>query len=129
MVKVKTITHDAEQETVRSPLAEHPFSRAREFQRALVATKLEKIFAKPFVANLIGHADGVSCMAKCPARLQKFVSGAQDGEVRVWDLAERKAIVSVYGHERAVKGTLGSMQVCAFRGTDCTSCPPRTTRW
>jgi len=98
MVKVRTITHDAQYAVVRSPTAEHPFSRAREFQRALIATKLEKIFAKPFIANLTGHSDGITCLAKCPTRLQRVLSGAHDGEIRLWDLAERRSLISIYDH-------------------------------
>ena len=33
---------------------------AREYKRALNAVKLEKVFAKPFLASLDGHRDGVS---------------------------------------------------------------------
>lgn len=49
MVRIQTITHDPNASVVRTPLAEHPFSRAREFQRAFNASKLDKMFAKPFV--------------------------------------------------------------------------------
>lgn len=79
MVKIRTITHEPTSSVVHSVLAEHSFSRAREFQRALQAAKLEKIFAQPFVASLTGHSDGISCLAKCPIRLNKIISGAHDG--------------------------------------------------
>ena len=52
MVKIFTITHDPTSAVTRTPNAEHPFSRAREFQRAFNATKLNKIFAKPFIGSL-----------------------------------------------------------------------------
>jgi wyosine [tRNA(Phe)-imidazoG37] synthetase (radical SAM superfamily) len=52
MVKINTITHDPSSTVVRTPNAEHSFSRAREFQRAFNATKLNKIFAKPFLGTL-----------------------------------------------------------------------------
>ena len=42
-----------------SPSA-HPMEEAREYKRALNAVKLEKVFAKPFLASLDGHRDGVS---------------------------------------------------------------------
>ena len=87
MVKIATITHQPLTSLTRSPNAQHPFSRAREFQRAHNATKLNKIFAKPFVAALPGHSDGISVLAKCPLVLNKAISGAHDGEIRVWDLA------------------------------------------
>jgi WD repeat and SOF domain-containing protein 1 len=33
-----------------------------------------------------------------------FVSGAADGEVRVWDLPRRKCVWNVYGHRGFVRG-------------------------
>lgn len=59
----------------------HPFEVPREYTRALNATKLERVFAKPFLASLDGHRDGVNCMAKHPKSLSTILSGACDGEV------------------------------------------------
>lgn len=39
------------------------------------------MFAKPFVGNLDGHQDGVSCLGKNPQHLSLLVSGSYDGEV------------------------------------------------
>lgn len=89
---------------VRTPAAEHPFSRAREFQRAHNATKLNKIFSKPFLGTLEGHSDGISVLARCPLALNKIISGAHDGEIKVWDIAERRALISSYDHTRTIKG-------------------------
>ena len=57
----------------------HPLEKAREYQRAVNATKLERMFAKPFVAALSGHVDGVYCLAKHPSQLSCIVSGSADG--------------------------------------------------
>uniref|UniRef100_A0AAA9TKQ7 DDB1 and CUL4 associated factor 13 n=2 Tax=Bos TaxID=9903 RepID=A0AAA9TKQ7_BOVIN len=59
----------------------HPFEVPREYIRALNATKLERVFAKPFLASLDGHRDGVNCLAKNPKSLATVLSGACDGEV------------------------------------------------
>lgn len=56
----------------------------REYTRALNATKLERVFAKPFLASLDGHRDGVNCMAKHPKSLSTMLSGSCDGEVINW---------------------------------------------
>lgn len=61
----------------------HPFEAPREYVRALNSVKLERVFAKPFVCNLDGHRDGVSCLAKHPSRLSLVASGAYDGEVYI----------------------------------------------
>jgi WD40 repeat protein len=36
---------------------------------------------------MAGHSDGISVLSKCPLTLSKVISGAHDGEIRVWDLA------------------------------------------
>ncbi|CEG41590.1 glycoside hydrolase [Plasmopara halstedii] len=82
----------------------HPFERPREYIRALNAVKLERMFAKPFVGALDGHCDGVTALATNPKSLVAFVSGAADGEVRVWDLPRRKCVWNVYGHRGFVRG-------------------------
>ena len=59
----------------------HPFQDSREYIRALNATKLNRVFAKPFIASLDGHRDGVSCMSKHRKQLNAIFSGSYDGEV------------------------------------------------
>ena len=53
----------------------HPLEAPREYVRALNATKLERVFAKPFVGSLSGHTDGVYCLCKHPTQLSKLISG------------------------------------------------------
>ena len=85
--------------------AQHPFERAREYTRALNATKLERMFAKPFVAQLgRGHVDGVYTLAKDPISLDRFASGSGDGVVKVWDLPSRDEVWQTKAHENMVKG-------------------------
>lgn len=83
----------------------HPFERAREYTRALNATKLERMFAAPFIGQLgSGHVDGVYTMAKDPGSLERFASGSGDGVVKVWDLTSREEIWHTQAHENIVKG-------------------------
>jgi WD repeat and SOF domain-containing protein 1 len=82
----------------------HGFARAREYKRAVNAVKLDKVFAKPFVGALDGHSDGVYCMAASPTSLVAMVSGAGDGELKVWDVAYRKNLWSVKAHQGMVAG-------------------------
>ncbi|KAI4092038.1 MAG: hypothetical protein LQ344_003693 [Seirophora lacunosa] len=83
----------------------HPFERAREYTRALNATKLERMFAAPFIAQLgKGHVDGVYTMAKDPQSLERFASGSGDGVVKVWDLSSREEIWNTSAHDNIVKG-------------------------
>ncbi|KID77669.1 Protein sof1 [Metarhizium brunneum] len=84
----------------------HPFERAREYQRALNAVKLERMHAKPFIGQLgRGHVDGVYSIAKDPNSLQRFASGSGDGVVKVWDLTDRdNSIWRTTAHENIVKG-------------------------
>ena len=71
---------------------EHPFEAEREYQRALNAVKLERVFAKPFLGSLDGHRD----ISKHPNSLSTLCSASADGEVRVrvWHLTERKCLAS-----------------------------------
>ncbi|EQK97440.1 hypothetical protein G6O67_000196 [Ophiocordyceps sinensis] len=83
----------------------HPFERAREYQRALTAVKLERMHAAPFVGQLgRGHVDGVYSMAKDPNSLQRLASGGGDGVVKVWDLTGRDEVWHTTAHENIVKG-------------------------
>ena len=59
----------------------HPFEASREYVRAVNATKLERVFAKPFLGSLDGHRDGVNCLCKHPTSLSQVLSGSYDGEV------------------------------------------------
>ncbi|EFJ16629.1 hypothetical protein SELMODRAFT_439559 [Selaginella moellendorffii] len=101
----------------------HPMERAQEYTRALNAVKLDKIFAKPFIGALSDHRDGVSCMAKNPSRLNCLVSGAMDGDVRLWDLAYRKTVAEFPGHNGAVRGVSISSDgdFLVTCGDDCTA--------
>lgn len=83
---------------------QHPFEGAREYVRALNATKLERVFAKPFVGNLDGHKDGISALAKHPKSLSILLSGSYDGEVRLWDVPNRECMKSVLCHTGYVRG-------------------------
>lgn len=84
----------------------HPFERAREYQRALTAVKLERMHAAPFVGQLgRGHVDGVYSIRKDPNSLERLASGSGDGIVKVWDMADRsEEIWHTKAHENIVKG-------------------------
>ena len=60
----------------------HPMQRAREYTRAVTSSKMDRMFAKPFVGDLgqrNGHSDAVLCAAICRKALSLFVSGSADG--------------------------------------------------
>jgi len=82
----------------------HPLEGPREYKRALNAIKLERVFAKPFVGSLDGHRDGVFTMSKHPTKLGWLLSGACDGEVRLWDLSTRTCLQSTALHRGFVQG-------------------------
>jgi WD repeat and SOF domain-containing protein 1 len=100
----------------------HPFERAREYTRALNATKLERMFAAPFVADLgRGHVDGVYTIAKDPKSLERFASGSGDGVVKVWDLPSQDEVWQGQAHSNIVKGVCWTQdQKLLSCGTDRT---------
>lgn len=82
----------------------HPLERAREYQRALNAVKMQKMFAKPFICALDGHSDAVKTLCKTKSALAPLFSGSADGEVKLWNLAERRLVRSVRAHQGFVRG-------------------------
>ncbi|CAH8359964.1 unnamed protein product [Eruca vesicaria subsp. sativa] len=99
-----------------------PMEKAVEYQRALTAAKLEKIFARPFVGAMDGHRDGISCMAKNPNYLKGIFSASMDGDIRLWDIATRRTVCQFPGHQGAVRGLTASTDgnVLVSCGTDST---------
>lgn len=67
----------------------HPLEGPREYVRALNATKLDRVFAKPFVGSLSGHTDGVYCIAKHPTKLSVILSGGGEVSVLLYLTAQR----------------------------------------
>ena len=93
-MKIKAIARSSRRDTEASRTAMdrrnldpklHPFAEAREYTRAVVAAKLDRMMAKPFVCALDAHRDGVTCLA-CPryeGAIGRAASGSGDGEVKV----------------------------------------------
>jgi len=81
-----------------------PFRHQVEYTRALNAAKLERIFAKPFMASLDGHSEAVHLMKKHPTRLSTILSGARDGQVKVWHLTSRKCLTTIQAHNGTLNG-------------------------
>lgn len=92
----------------------HPFERAREYTKAVVATKLDKIFAKPFLFALDGHTDGVYCSSVVMNNTSAFLSGACDGEIKVWDLNQRTCMWNAIAHSGFVRGIATNVSGSAF---------------
>lgn len=89
----------------------HPFERAREYTRALTATKMERMFAQPFVGQLgRGHVDGVYLIARDPKLLRMVALGSGDGSVKVWDALAREEHTLLMAHHGMVSGLVVSPQ-------------------
>ncbi|KAL6529591.1 hypothetical protein OROGR_015214 [Orobanche gracilis] len=99
-----------------------PQEKAVEVVRATIAAKLDQMFAKPFVWAMDGHSDGISSMAKNPKQLKGLFSGSMDGDIHLWDLANRRTICKFPGHIGAVWGLTVSSdgRVLVSCGTDAT---------
>ena len=76
----------------------HHFEVPQEYVRALNATKLERVFAKSFLASLDGHWDRVSCWAKHPESLANVLSGACDGDRLKFGTSLNENIFVQYKH-------------------------------
>lgn len=115
-MKIKTIKRSADdyvpvKSTQESQLPRnlnpelHPFERAREYTKALNATKMERMFAKPFIGQLgYGHRDGVYVIAKNYNNLNKLASGSADGVIKYWNMSSREEFVSFKAHYGLITG-------------------------
>ncbi|EDO19027.1 hypothetical protein Kpol_2002p99 [Vanderwaltozyma polyspora DSM 70294] len=115
-MKIKTIKRSADdyvpvKSTQESQLPRnlnpelHPFERAREYSKALNATKLERMFAKPFIGQLgYGYRDGVYCIAKNYNSLNKLAAASADGVVKYWNMSTREELCSFKAHYGLVTG-------------------------
>jgi len=81
----------------------HPFERSREYTRALVATKLERIFAKPFLKAMDAHTDAISSMRRANTRPTMLFSASGDGEIIKWDLGIPKLEKRIPAHQGFVR--------------------------
>mmetsp|Transcript_19701 Transcript_19701/g.35664 ORF Transcript_19701/g.35664 Transcript_19701/m.35664 type:complete len:447 (+) Transcript_19701:79-1419(+) len=119
MVKVKILQRSEEdfgrsygsvEKLFRNPDPElHPMERAREYQRALTAVKMEKMFAKPFICALDGHTDSVKCLHVARQSAAPLISGGCDGALRSWNLQYLKLASSVdSAHTGFVRGVVVS---------------------
>lgn len=90
----------------------HPFERAREYTRALTATKMERMFAQPFVGQLgDGHRDGIYAIGKDFGSINQVATGSGDGVIKYWDMTSRSEIISFKAHYGMVSG------ICVTPGT------------
>lgn len=115
-MKIKTISRSAdafipERNTDESRVQRnlnpelHPFERAREYKKALTATKMERMFAQPFVGQLgDGHRDAVYSIAPDFDLLGRVASGSGDGVVKYWNVKSRKEYASFKAHDGRVSG-------------------------
>jgi WD repeat and SOF domain-containing protein 1 len=83
---------------------EDPLRHAVEYTRAMNAAKLERVFAKPFIACFDGHNEGVGVLSKHPLRLSHLLSGARDGQVKIWRLSNKKCLGTIQAHNGPVNG-------------------------
>lgn len=98
----------------------HQFQRAHEYTRALNAAKLDRVFAKPFIAALT-HSDGITCLARNPRILNSLLAGSADGDIRIWDVPLKRTLRHLKGHTGAVRGISFAPdgETCVSCSTDC----------
>ncbi|EDO06874.1 Sof1-like domain family protein [Babesia bovis T2Bo] len=82
----------------------HPLARQKEFVRAVVAAKLKKMHAKPFVAALEGHTDSVDSMSMSRSNISDLFTGSCNGEIMFWNLLTKRKGILIGVHEGFVKG-------------------------
>ncbi|XP_078741021.1 DDB1- and CUL4-associated factor 13-like, partial [Lampetra fluviatilis] len=101
---VRETTKDIQRVPRSYEVASHPLELPREYTRALNSVKVQRLLAKPLVGSLGGHRDSVSVLATHPLSVVTLLSGACDGEVRLWNLAQREWTRSLQAHSGCVRG-------------------------
>ena len=113
-MKIKVLHLDPTQYAVkkagdRQPIVRNPGKVSAnhkhvEYMRALAAAKLDRMFAKPFMAALDGHVDSINVLARSRSLLAPVVSGSADGGIAFWDIPTRTCAASVSPSTCAVTG-------------------------
>jgi len=83
---------------------QHKFQQEREYTRALNSTKLDKMFAKPFIAAFDSHTDGVYTLSRVPQLLPYMLAGDGDGVLKLWHLGSQKELWTARAHQGRVRG-------------------------
>ena len=86
---------------------QNPMAKQIEYQRAVRAAKMERMFAKPFICALQSHLDSVSCMCLDRNTLGHTISGSYDGSLCVWDIGRRRLIKNINtAHRHFINGVV-----------------------
>lgn len=93
-------------------------SMQKEYMRAVKEVKLDYLFAKPFVAGLAGHLEGVTKICRSATELNAFASLSYDGGVCVWDMSKRALTHKIAGGERAAAVSFYDA-ACPAAGSSC----------
>lgn len=115
MVKIKTISRSelewTKDRSTEVPRANrnydpkfNPMAKQVEFTRAVRAAKLDRMFAKPFVAALPGHQDTIQSIATDYTNLSTVASGGIDGGLIIWDVMTKKSRAVIDAHRHSIDG-------------------------
>ncbi|KAH0576550.1 SOF1 protein [Spironucleus salmonicida] len=91
----------------------HFFQQETELQRAVQASKMERLFSKPLIKQLDGHPDSIVSISQYRGNL---LSSGMDGSVKLWD-AQGGLINSIQAHNMCV-GSVNLGQVMLSVGRD-----------
>lgn len=101
---IKTITHDykkvckerkgdlPKQNFIKDPRY-HPFAKEKEYVRALNATKIERLLAKPFVHGFSDHLEGIVRVENHKTN-DTMISASFDGTTNIYDIARKRLVAS-----------------------------------
>lgn len=102
---IKTITHDVKQNSKErkgdptkhrfiKDAAYHPFAKQREYMRALNATKIERMLAKPFITAFSDHKEGIVRVEKHNKK-DIMLSASFDGMTNIYNIATKRMAGSI----------------------------------
>ena len=88
----------------------HPFDRAREYVRALNTTKLDRVFARPYLHSYDLHIDTVNSITTIPNDINNIISVDASGNIIGYNIALKKCNFRI-----------NNAHTSAIRGVACTS--------
>jgi WD repeat and SOF domain-containing protein 1 len=85
---------------------------------------MKHMFAKPFIGSLEGHSESVYSLCRRHRDLRRIVSGAADGELRIWDTSSRECVEVIKAHAQIVSDVscTPTSDLILSVGTDCHVC-------
>ncbi|TBU07168.1 Sof1 domain-containing U3 snoRNP protein [Hamiltosporidium magnivora] len=112
---VKERKNDINKRSFTKDSLHHPFSKEREYIRALNATKIERLFAKPFLYALSDHKEGIKGIE---LHGDSVISYSFDNSAILWSLNEKRKIWTFDMEKTILSADINDRGMCITQGNE-----------